>query len=244
MPLAADMSHWSGPLTDDEARCLRDRGYALVIANTHGPHTLQQLDAARRHGMRAHAYVYLYWRGNVADQVAFAVAKARDVAEMLWLDCEDDPAGLSPAVIRHAIDRAVAACAGMRCGIYTRRSWWRACTSDSDAWRHLPLWDADYDGQASFEGFAPYGGWARPWMKQFGGTQEVCGQSIDPNYYEEGRMYTDAEIDAKIGELIKALAAYTARSEQRDTELLGALIDHNKRLLRLERAPTPEKRDA
>ena len=54
-------------------------------------------------------------------------------------------------------------------------------------------------------------------------------------------MYTDAEIDAKISELIKALAAYTARAESRDTELLGALIDHNKRLLRLEQPQKSEK---
>ena len=47
---------------------------------------------------------------------------------------------------------------------------------------NLPLWYARYDGNPSFEGFTPFGGWTKPYIKQYKGTTPFCNASIDLNY--------------------------------------------------------------
>lgn len=224
MTLAVDMSHWGGTLTDDEAACLARYGYRRVIVNTSGGLTVQQAETARRHGLDVQAYVYLYWLGDIRHQVLRAVQTARDVADFLWLDAEEDPGGMTPANVVFLLRDAVAACT-MPCGIYTRRSWWRAHTGDSREFSRLPLWDAYYDGVPSFVYWTPYGGWARPAMKQYGGTQLVCGQSVDVNYYEEVDVPTQQEWDQHIGEF-RALFGHVVKMGETLNAVAGAFFRH------------------
>ncbi len=98
----------------------------------------------------------------------------------LWLDCEAEP--VPPDVVAQIQD-AVDACGEFPVGIYTGYWWWPK-TGNSRAFVHLPLWIAYYDAEPSLTNcpeLVP--GW-RPVMKQFGGSQLVCGQSVDVNYYD------------------------------------------------------------
>lgn len=45
-----------------------------------------------------------------------------------------------------------------------------------------PLWYARYDNNPSFSDFLPFGGWKVPNVKQYKGTSELCGASVDRNY--------------------------------------------------------------
>lgn len=47
---------------------------------------------------------------------------------------------------------------------------------------NLPLWYAHYDGVTSFSDFKPFGGWAKPYAKQYKGTTALCNASVDLNY--------------------------------------------------------------
>jgi hypothetical protein len=136
--------------------------------------------------MSVAAYVYLYWRYDIAGQVREALRVVEGFpVERLWLDCEDATGGLSAEAIVEKIGEAVAAGGDFPCGIYTGRWWWQPATGDSAAFKYLPLWHAEYTSGAdvlpSFEGFRPYGGWSRPVMWQFQGTTTPCGVGVDLN---------------------------------------------------------------
>ena len=159
------MSHWGGPLTDTEAECLKASGYSLVVANTWGPEFTGQMRTAHAHGLACEAYVYLYLVHSPLARVRESLDRIEDLRRegvevgRLWLDYEDEPGGLGPHEIVAHVQLAVAACGHFPCGIYTRASWWRPYTANSNAFAHLPLWYAHYDGRASFAGYVPFGGW-------------------------------------------------------------------------------------
>jgi hypothetical protein len=126
---------------------------------------IAQAQAARDRGCTVGGYVWLYAGIDGAKQVADALATAQragiELGERnpLWLDCELYEAdGSSPGL--NVISQAVKACQdqGVAVGIYTGKYWWRDQTGDSHAFAALPLWQANYDGNAILE--APgFGGW-------------------------------------------------------------------------------------
>lgn len=193
MRLAIDVSNYTGPITVDQARCLREQGVEHVIAGTQVPSvTRVQLEAALAAGMTIDAYVYLYWRRDVAAVVREALRALEGLpAGCLWLDCEDQTAGLSPAEVVELIERAHEACGPQPAGIYTGRWWWPNATADSSAFSQLPLWHAEYtrssDERPDFDSFTAYGGWTRPRMWQYRGTTVLCGVSLDLNLLESSR---------------------------------------------------------
>lgn len=42
--------------------------------------------------------------------------------------------------------------------------------------------DANYDGEQSFSDFSPFGGWSQPSIKQFSGSGNICGVSVDEDW--------------------------------------------------------------
>lgn len=48
----------------------------------------------------------------------------------------------------------------------------------------VPLWYAHYDHTPSFNDFAslPFGSWKTPFAKQYSGTTNMCGGSVDLNF--------------------------------------------------------------
>lgn len=60
-------------------------------------------------------------------------------------------------------------------------------------------------------------------------------------HYERSRMYTDEEIDAKAGELLRELVALGRKIDELGRVLTAAVVDHNRRLVLLE-ARTHENR--
>jgi GH25 family lysozyme M1 (1,4-beta-N-acetylmuramidase) len=189
MPLqqAVDVSNYTGAITTEQARCLRASGVSHLIAGTQAPGvTRAQLQAALHAGMSTDAYVYLYWRRDVPTQVGNALAALEGLPiGRLWLDCEDDPAGLGPAQVEGLIASAVDAAGEFPVGIYTGRWWWQPNTGNSTAFSHLPLWHAEYTGRPEdlpdFYAFQPYGGWTRPAIWQYQGTTPLCGLNVDLN---------------------------------------------------------------
>jgi hypothetical protein len=184
--LALDVSNYSGPLRAEQASCWRALGYAHLVCGTQRPEiTTQQLATAVEAGLTVAAYVYVYWDGDVRLQVEAALAAvAAFPVERLWIDCEDGAGGRGAAEILSLIEAALAACRDSPAGIYTGRWWWVPATGNSDRFRDLPLWHAEYTPPGTLPdpaGFRPYGGWERPAMWQFQGTTDVCGISVDRN---------------------------------------------------------------
>lgn len=73
---------------------------------------------------------------------------------------------------------------GARVGIYTNYYNWESIVGlDWSDMKEHPLWYAHYDDDASFKDFERFGGWDSPAMKQYAGSTDVCGASVDLNYY-------------------------------------------------------------
>lgn len=183
---ALDVSHWSRTVADAELRCMWDAGVRHFIAGTQNSQiTRQQLAQAVKGGMTIDAYVYLYWREDIATQVERALTTIEGLpVGILWLDVEEDPAGHEPEEIESMVVDAAAACGDMPCGIYTGRSYWVWNVGNSEAFSHLPLWYALYDGKWDIDGYFdayPFGGWPSADAKQVTGNTRVCGVTVDEN---------------------------------------------------------------
>jgi GH25 family lysozyme M1 (1,4-beta-N-acetylmuramidase) len=180
-----DISVWSGRVTDAEMECFWDHGVRHVIVGTQEIGIArQQMEMAIEHGMTVDAYVYLMWDRDMRRQVEDALAFARSYpVGMLWLDIEQDPAGLGREALEDRIQTAAEACGDFPCGVYTGGWWWNAHMASSRIVEDLPLWYANYDGDPSIETYPSQrvGTWASPWGKQYAGDLDLCGIDVDLN---------------------------------------------------------------
>eukprot|EP01103_Thecamoeba_quadrilineata_P011975 TRINITY_DN297_c0_g1_i2.p1 TRINITY_DN297_c0_g1~~TRINITY_DN297_c0_g1_i2.p1 ORF type:complete len:220 (-),score=28.46 TRINITY_DN297_c0_g1_i2:88-747(-) len=108
----------------------------------------------------------------------------------IWFDIENNPSsgcGWGSAsdncnYMSELISEAVKL--GVNPGVYASEYMWghimgSGCTVASK----YALWYADYDNSPSFGGFAPFGGWSKPAMKQYKGSTSLCGTGVDLDYY-------------------------------------------------------------
>lgn len=74
---------------------------------------------------------------------------------------------------------------GKKVGIYASRYMWTSIMGGLDKctfFGSYPLWYAHYDNNANFNDWVSFGGWKNPTIKQFTGTTNLCGGSVDQNY--------------------------------------------------------------
>lgn len=105
---------------------------------------------------------------------------------MLWLDIEGTQYWSSNQQSNVNFIQAMAdegAKRGISIGVYTSNSQWSPITGNSKILGNLPLWYAHYDNNPSYSDFVPFGGWSKPAIKQYEGTQSLCGCGVDYNYY-------------------------------------------------------------
>ena len=77
----------------------------------------------------------------------------------------------------------VTACerSGASCGVYSSAHMWSGIFgADFVHANYLPMWYASYDNQANLNNWAPFGGWAKPYAKKYGGDP-LCGITVDVN---------------------------------------------------------------
>lgn len=74
---------------------------------------------------------------------------------------------------------------GKKVGLYASAHMWDVIMGGGDRchrFQQYPLWYAHYDGVINFSDFKPFGGWTKPYAKQYKGTTALCNASIDLNY--------------------------------------------------------------
>lgn len=73
---------------------------------------------------------------------------------------------------------------GVTCGIYSSSSQWSAIfgSTSFSYGSNLPLWYAHYDNNPSFSDFSSFGGWTKPYAKQYQGDVTLCSMGVDKNY--------------------------------------------------------------
>lgn len=199
MRLGVDFSQYGGALAASTVQCWKGKGVNHAVVQ-YSERMSQHLEVLTQSGgLELEAYVYLYWglspwSQTPRDRVRAALAIARGRISRLWLDAEDTTHPYQESQLAEC----VAACdaAGMPCGIYTGRWWWVPRTGDSRTFSHLPLWHAEYLGEAptpdlsrlpqDFSAFRPYGGWSAPAIWQWWNTTSLCAHSVDLNAIPDG----------------------------------------------------------
>lgn len=173
----ADLSNYTGALTDQGCADLKAAGYVGVIVQAitgldGRTYTRQQLTVAQRNALRLAGYGWCFpdapessMRGRLAMFDGFEL-------EFLALDVEE------AGTIVLDVERDLALC-----DAYIRGKAWMYSGKwffDQQGWSHLslwadhPLWDSNYDQIPDVDvGFRPYGGWTQAALKQFRGTSSV-----------------------------------------------------------------------
>ena len=189
-------------MSSSTASCFKNNGYTTVIAR--GWYSYGEVDkdgcsslkAAMTAGI-AHRDVYFFpcvtCSTSAASQLASMVSYYKSNCSTawsgrVWLDVEAYTMWTgSTTANRIWYQQLVDACkstAGVSCGIYSSYYNWQdifGSTSYSYG-NSLPLWYAHYDSMAGFSDFNSFGGWTKPWGKQYIGDTTTCGLGIDVNY--------------------------------------------------------------
>ncbi|KAI7874951.1 glycoside hydrolase [Lichtheimia hyalospora FSU 10163] len=108
----------------------------------------------------------------------------------LWLDVEVDPQSnnwpsASEAQSTLKEFKSAFDATGLKWGVYASQSQWTTITGSKD-WvldSSVPLWYAHYDEALNFNDFSPFGGWSKPTIKQYAGSQSFCSANWDKNFY-------------------------------------------------------------
>jgi len=105
----------------------------------------------------------------------------------VWLDIEGSQYWTGSTTSNQNWYKAlVDSCAtyGVKCGVYSSASQWSAIFgSTSFAYGSSnPLWYAHYDNNPSFSDFSAFGGWTKPYAKQYAGDVTLCSAGVDKNY--------------------------------------------------------------
>eukprot|EP00048_Salpingoeca_helianthica_P014577 m.222402 g.222402 ORF g.222402 m.222402 type:complete len:237 (-) comp16021_c0_seq1:138-848(-) len=193
--------------SQDSFSCLHSNGYNFAIVRCYesvgqpDPNCAQSVINAWNGGM-AHVDIYMFpdpTAGNPAGQVDSLVSyldshgihirtTPPQTYGMLWLDIEGvgywtGDQGANQNFFNGLVNQAKAH--GLYLGIYTSRSQWDPIMGSFSGGAAYPLWYAHYDGDASFNDFAPFGGWSSPAIKQFQGTTGLCSAGVDLSWYPD-----------------------------------------------------------
>lgn len=200
MPVAIDISQWSGEVSVEDFQRAKAAGCSrVIVALNNLTLAKRQIDNAKAAGLQVQAYIYLYFQQDPASRVSEALnALSGTGVRDVWLDCEDETFSFAS---RFCINK-LGYCAdlvwkrGFNPGVYTASWWWKKhidSTPDSELSTQqveylakiydLPLWDARWDNDPDIDP-ANYGAWTQPpVMSQYRGDTDFMGIWCDINSY-------------------------------------------------------------
>jgi len=127
-----------------------------------------------------------------ASQVETTVSNLKSCASTswsgkLWLDIEGTQYWTTASANQAFFNSLVSGCksTGITCGVYTSASQWTAIMGSTfSGGSSLPLWYPHYQSppQPNFNDFSAFGGWTKPFAKQYAGDQTVCSTDVDLNW--------------------------------------------------------------
>ena len=144
----------------------------------------------------AHVDIYMFpCRGKSATTQVAEMIKGMEGHDYgkIWLDIETNPSSGcswtqgSGSSNCHFVTELVDAVKshGKVPGIYSSYYMWESimggaknCAGVSE----VPIWYAHYDNTASFSDWKDFGGWKKPFMKQYKGDESLCGADVDISF--------------------------------------------------------------
>ncbi len=204
MSKALDVSYGAEDITPEWCEKRIAEGYTHLGVNLWAgidpmPHANRALRHWRGAGGKTIGYFALNSHRNGIDHAEMARGSAGGEwqhLEYVAVDCEVD--GITVRQIQEAVDAVVAL--GGKPIIYTAYWWWKLQFGDPQDFKHLPLWNAIYDGDPDLD-FSnyPYGGWTTNSviMEQYQGTTDLDGVAVDLNvFYDQEDVDVETIIQA------------------------------------------------
>ena len=184
-----DVSVWQGSILEGSWKALWDAGQRVAVVGSAHPrpntYAHDNLERAKRQGFTLATYAVVY----AGVPSAQTIATAKQMCGSFWselafvgVDCETPD--ITEAQI-HGMVTAIEA-EGLRPVIYTARWWWRDHFGDSQAFKHLPLWNAYYDSDPDIDfPSTAYGGWTLEKVigEQYAGSVNLAGVTVDRNSF-------------------------------------------------------------
>lgn len=191
----------AGSYSTSTFQCLKNAGNSFAIVRAFHSYgsidttATASLNNARSSGLTTDIYMFPCRGKSATAQVDEMMSGiSANLYGMIWIDVETNPSsGCSWSghdsssncqFLTDVVNRVKSK--GKEVGIYSSASMWTnifgsktACPSFSS----IKLWYAHYDGSASFSDFSSFGGWTKPYMKQFAGDTKVCSVDLDKNYH-------------------------------------------------------------
>jgi len=185
-------------------QCMMSNGYTSIIAraytngNSVDTAACTTLNNAKQAGMPTRG-AYLFpcpTCGNPQQQVKNTVSYlnnncAASWGNTLWLYIEgpqywSTSVSTNQVFFQGLLDQCDAL--GVVCGVYSSQSQWNPIFGSSYTYAAglgKSLWYAHYESpaQPNFNDFVAFGGWVKPYAKQYQGTTSFCGASVDLNVY-------------------------------------------------------------
>jgi hypothetical protein len=186
----------SSGVSTDTWKCIKSKGFDFAIIRGFqetcnvDPNSHATVQAAWAGGM-AHVDLYLfpsYGCGkSAAEQMDETINNMGSTPfGTIWLDIESGGQGSASSNHQWMMDALAEGgkrIGASRLGIYSSQYEWGQVMGSLSGPTSYPVWYADYDGQPSFNGFLRFGGWTNPAMKQWSGNNNICGASVDQNWY-------------------------------------------------------------
>ena len=157
--------------------------------------TNQSLENMQKAGLKTDVYMFPCRGKSAKTQVDDMINNIPSTSyDRIWIDIETNPSSgctrngyTTDQNCNYTLELLDAIKArGKPVGIYASRYMWNqiygSTTACTEAAAGVPLWYAHYDMNPSFSDFAAFGGWSTPSIKQYQGTNALCGLSVDRNW--------------------------------------------------------------
>lgn len=184
-----DVSVYQGAILEGSWQALYDAHQRVAVVGAAHPrpntYCLGNLERANRVGFIIASYAVVY----PGVPSAATIETAKRMCGSFWselsfvaIDCETD--GITESQIfgmEEALRRE-----NQRPILYTAHWFWHGRFGNSQAFRHLPLWNAYYDQEPDIDfAKAPYGGWTLEDVvgEQYAGTTQLAGVTVDRNSF-------------------------------------------------------------
>ena len=191
----------SQPFSTSTFQCMKNNGVTFAIPRGYcsfggyDTHAVSNLQNARGAGLTTDVYMFPCRGKSGTTQVNELFTHVTpSLYSRVWIDVETNPSsgcswtGHSAASNCDFVTEIAKAIAGhgKTAGVYASAYMWGQIMGGQKACAGLsshPLWYAHYDKNPSFSDFSPFGGWTKPFMKQYIGDTTLCGAGVDYNYH-------------------------------------------------------------
>jgi len=188
----------------------RAEGFQVVVQNAWTgvaapAGTRTNLYNARNAGFITAAYLCTNLLAGATSVQRAQAACGDEWAHLNFIAVDVEISGIAIPTLTTNTRAAINALAGKKVCLYTAWWFWVGHMGNSEAFKDVPLWNADYDADAAMDFPRRYGGWTEVIGKQYAGTTVVDGQAVDLNTFSDSFIGGDMALTEADKTIVKQI---------------------------------------